>query len=882
MKLSDLDLTPKRAGDDLLDRAIDTVRDEPIDPAAIAAAATRAWQRLEQEASTTATSQHGPVTGCDGFQALIPAYLAGELPPARALLFEDHSRECVPCRRALKAAREGAASTLVPRRAVAPSPRRRDTSWLWMGLAASALLAVGVAGWLSWSGGLGGHGQMAQVSSVDGMLFRLDGDRAVELATGTPIDEQQEVRTGRGSGAMLRLADGSLIELRERSAISLARARGETTIRVNRGSIIVQAAKQHGHLYVATDDCLVSVVGTIFAVDHGTKGSKVAVVEGEVHVAEGRQQHVLLPGDRLATGTRAVAGSVATDIAWSRDRERYLAVLGELKALNEEMERALSAPDLRYSSRLLDLTPAGSTVYLGLPNVTTELADFERFLEERLAQSETLAQWWQEHLGVGSQQRLREVVDRIAGLGQHLGEEIVVSAALSGSPESSGQPASPAFLVLAEVVNPSAFAATLAAEVERLNSTGSRPQLRIVADPATAPPAGPDELLLWPAGDVFAASGDLGELQQLAATLADPAANSFVGSPFHARLLEAYQQGAQWLAGMDLGRMIGNATGEPPRAALEFSGLAGARSLIVERKTHDGVTHTGGVLSFDGPRTGALGWLAQPAPMGSLDFVSPEANLAAAFVVEQPAEILTQTFRFLATNAPGLGEQLAQFESEHQVNLIDDLAAPLGGEMAVALDGPSLPTPAWKVVAEVYDQARFEQAIEWAVGELNRLAEQSGHPGVTHGQETVGGRTYYEITFGTGPGAAYTFDGGYFVAGPSRALLDRALQVRASGLNLKTAPVFRQLLPADSYLDFSGLLFTQLGSLGQAVTSTFGANLNADQQQALASLDLDKPTLTCIYGEPDRIRLVTSGQGGSLASRLTGFLGASLPGPANH
>jgi ferric-dicitrate binding protein FerR (iron transport regulator) len=45
--------------------------------------------------------------------------------------------------------------------------------------------------------------------------------------------------------AVVRLSDG-LIEMKDRSELSLAASRSETTIRLARGSIIVQAAKQHG------------------------------------------------------------------------------------------------------------------------------------------------------------------------------------------------------------------------------------------------------------------------------------------------------------------------------------------------------------------------------------------------------------------------------------------------------------------------------------------------------------------------------------------------------------------------------------------------------------------------------------------------------------
>ena len=99
--------------EDLLDEAVAQVANEPIDPQQVEAAASRVWARLQQDdagAHAAATASAGPVPvagslhGCEDFRSLIPAYLRGELSPARALLVEDHTRSCVPCRRALREA----------------------------------------------------------------------------------------------------------------------------------------------------------------------------------------------------------------------------------------------------------------------------------------------------------------------------------------------------------------------------------------------------------------------------------------------------------------------------------------------------------------------------------------------------------------------------------------------------------------------------------------------------------------------------------------------------------------------------------------------------------------------------------------------------------
>jgi FecR protein/Putative zinc-finger len=867
-------LTPES----LLDEAIAALHEESPDPEVERQATARALERLRREAGATSSpAAAGPamaaelperIRSCGDYQALIPAYLAGELPAPRALLLADHARECVPCRKALKQARGGADRRLRRAPAAASSPHR----WrVLTALAAGLLVALGAASFLyfDWGGG-----DDAQVRSVEGQLFRLTPTGAVALRPGDQVAEGDDVRTARDSGAMVRLADGSLVEMRERSQLSFAERRGETTIRVDRGSIIVQAAHQdHGHLYVATDDCLVSVTGTIFAVNHGTKGSRVSVIEGEVHVAQGRQETVLHPGDQVAT--RAAMGTVpmAREISWSRDGDRYLALLKEFKALDKQFSATLARRGLRYQSRLLGLVPAETAIYFAMPNVAPDLAELNHLFQQRVSENELLKRWWQEKAaGSGLDGQLQEIVDRIGGLGENLGDEIVVAVSL----DARSKPGSP--LLLAEVTHPAAFAAVLAAEVERINAAGGGPRLVLVTDPASLAPGGENQVLLWLAGDLFAVATEPARLQELAGVIADPGANPFATGAFSARLAEAYSQGAQWLLGVDVGRLL--AGEENSQGAFAFTGLADVDYLVVERKADEDTVHTGAVLSFRGPRQGALAWLASPAPMGSLDFISADANFTAAFVVEDPATILGEVFRFVAATDPEFPGELERFEAEHGVDVIADLAAPLGGEIAFALDGPALPRPAWKVVAEVYDPAGLEQAIEWAVEQANQAAAAAGRPGLTLTAEDAGGRTYHRLTLG---GEAmevdYTFDGGYWIAAPSRALVDRALQIRDSGYGITDSPAFVALLPEDGYLNFSAVVFSNLGSIADTLLGAAeGISLTDEQRQAIAELDLGAPSLTCAYGEEDRIRLVATGRGGIFGSRLGTLLGLGALG----
>ena len=871
---------------DRLDEAVHQVADDPINPRQVEEAAARVWARLSQESASLQTAAPaaavqaaaapaaGSLHGCEDFQSLIPAYVRGELSTARALLVEDHTRSCVPCRRALREAREGKSE----RRAAMPAAQPRSRM-VWMALAAVLAIAIGFGLVMLVQEMLAGGARMARIEAVEGTLYRVAGDSSRAIGAGETIDEGEEVRTAKGSTAMVRMADGSLIEMSERAGFSLDASRKGNTIQLERGRIIVKAAKQRNrHLYVATRDAEVSVVGTIFAVNSGTKGSRVSVVEGEVHVQQGKKDSVLHPGDQMTTHASVERVPVKNEVAWSRNAQEYDQLLAELTALGKDIDARVERPGLRYSTRLLDLAPAGTTVWIALPNLSKSLAQTQQILDERISESPSLAQWWTETLrSTGNERKFHEMIEKLGALGSNLGDEVAVAMNAGGG---DGEEHSP--VLLAQVTNEASFRATVAQEIAAL--THGRKSILIVDDLAAAPEG--EAMLLWIHDGLLVASPSGAELRKVAALTAG-GANPFKATPFYGRIAQDYQDGAGWLFAADLHSLVAKGqVGKTPeeQQMAEKLGVLDLDQFIIDRREIDGRAETRAALTFDQTRRGMAAWLAAPAPMGSLSFFSPDANFVSAFVVKSPVSILDE----LLSIKPEFARELADAQAKHGFDLRNDLVAPLGGEIAMGVDGPLLPTPSWKLVAEVYDTARLQQTFQKAVTQLDAELRGHGKPGVTLTSQQAGGRTYYAIGSADGKlSISYLYEDGYMIAGPSRALLEQAIQLRDSGVTIATTAKFRDLLGPDGQVNVSALVYTNIAPIAKSASAVLPSGSSNGHGNGPARigkmLAAQGPTLYYAYAEPDRIVFAGSNQNplglnlGTLAS-FGGMLGGMRHG----
>jgi DNA-binding FrmR family transcriptional regulator len=832
-----------------LEQALASLRAEQPDRESMNAAGERVWQRLSQELSAP-ERQIESIRGCEDVRQLLPEYRAGRLSAARALLVESHLHDCVDCRREAESRERN-----VPLPWKQELPRTTNTGFRWVAVAAAVVL-MGITTYFVQARFFSGpQGMRARVEALNGTLLRVGVNGEQALNPGDEIVEGERVRTGGGSRAMLRLRDGSLVEMNERAEFGVAMGRKDTTVQLVRGNIIVQAAKRSsGHLYVNAQDCRVSVTGTVFSVNAGMKGSRVSVIEGEVRVAEAGAEKVLHSGDQLSTNVSLGAVPVRQEIAWSQNLDKHLALLAEFAHLSNKLG-TVQLPGLRYQSKVLPTLPSNTLFYAGIPNLGDAVQQANKLFQQELEESAVLREWWQQAQKGKDAAKFDEIVEYVHDLGQYLGDEIVVSFALNGN---QGEP-----LVVAQIQREG-----LKQFIEQEAAKHSAARHVVVVDEqglnALSLQKG-QGLVILVRPDFVAASIDVATLRQFDAAV-NQGGGGFATTAFGQRMAAQYKNGAEILLGADLASMAARTFsehGRPANANYERTGLADVEYLIAERKDSGGQVQNRVQLTFKNQRRGLASWLAAPAPIGGLDFVSRDAGAAAAFISKSPSAMLDDILGIVNASNPNAAAELAKGESELKIRFHQDLADTLGGEATFALDGPILPTPSWKVIVEVHDPGRLQSTIQQLVADVNEHVKQQGE-GLTLEQGSAGGRTFYTLraTDATKPyEITYTFTDGYMILGPSRAMVMNAITIHESGNSLATSAEFRALLPQDEHADVSAVLYQNLAP----VVAPIASQLTSSQLQSLKQLAAEtKPSVVCAYGEENAIRVATS-------SRLFGF-----------
>jgi hypothetical protein len=825
----------------LLNKGIQALQAAEPDAAQLTASATRVAHQLGLNGLPD-RADHA-IESCDDVRNMLPAFRAGALSNARSQLIEAHIRDCGVCRHYFQGGTAKAVNWSVPKAAYASVWRPRVFGWTFASAVALliSMLFVYKAYWEI------PPGVRAAVESIDGAAYRVSdaGDR--QLSSGDELKEGEQVRTSGGAHAVLRLTDGSTIELNERTQLGLGARGHNTTITLHDGDLIVKAAKRSsGYLYVRTPDCRVAVTGTVFSVDSGIKGSRVAVLQGSVNVLHAGVNTLIHAGDQVTTNDNLSPAPVEQQIAWSHDREKYLPLLAQFATLERRFEQ-IPFPQSRYTSDLLERVPSDTLLYVSIPNLGEFLSEANQIFNDQLKQSPALQQWWNQGHGQNTAD-LDSMVEKIHQMSQYLGNEIVVVGV-----QQSGKPG---FAIVADVEK-SGLDDFLR---NQFPSSASKPGLTILDESSLAAVHAVSQAesggfaLISPKQAIF--SNSTATLKVIDAQM-NSGASGFAAGEFGKQIASAYTRGAGIILAADLHQMMaGKAVlahaDSHGKEAIAKSGIEDVRSLIAEHREVNGQPENRLNLQFSGTRRGIASWLAAPAPIGSLEFVSPNAAVAVALLSKDPAAIADD---IMAMTMPKDGEENQKWneaEAKLQINFRDDLAATLGGDFLLSLDGPVLPTPSWKAVIEVHDSQRLEQTLEKLTTSIRAQNQGTKAHSIAIESSDAGGQLFYAVHDQTSGNivANYTFADGYMIVAPSRALVMEALQTYSTGNSLARSAAFRALLPKDTDENYSAIAYQNLTPVMTPLLSQFTGE-TADALRQLAS-DA-RPTAVCVRGEQSSI-----------------------------
>ena len=842
----------------LLKTAVQALRADEPDPAQVSASATRVAGRLGMDAAgeSVGSLEMESIENCDDVQRLLKPYRAGTLSNTRSLLIEAHLRDCGACLRHYRS-ESGAVDWSTPKAARSFAWRPRVSGWA-LAPAFALLVCSFFVYKVYWQIP---PGVRAEVESIDGSAYRISNTGDRQLSPGDKLAEGDHLRTSGGAHAVLRLSDGSTIEVNERSVLTVGARGHNMTLSLDNGAVIVQAAKRDsGHLYVKTPDCRVAVTGTVFSVNAGIKGSRVGVLQGSVQMMHAGVDTVMHAGDHLTTYDNVNPASdnqqIAQQVSWSHDRDKYLTVLAQLATLQHRLE-AIPSPQLRYTSDLLERVPADTLLYVSIPNLGDYLSEANKVFQDQLKQSPALQQWWDRGHDHNTAE-LDLLVDKLHQMSQYLGNEVVVV----GVKQSD----KPAFAVIADVQK-SGLDDFLKTQMPFSGSTSGFvvfDEKSLNAAPAPSKEQHGGYAVIRQHEAVF--SNSIATLKQIDAQL-NAGASGFATGAFGQQISAAYTRGAGVILAADLHQMVANRpnlvhAGHNEKAVIENSGIEGVQYLIAEHREANGVPENHLNLQFSGTRQRVASWLAAPAPIGSLDFVTPNAAIVAAVLSKDPKTIADDIIAMTMSD-DAQKKDLDEAEAKLQINFRDDIAANLGGDFLVSLDGPVLPTPSWKAVIEVHNAEQLESTLERLTQAINSQMQGKGSHAIAIESIEVGGQRFYSLKEQTSGRivAQYTFADGYLIMAPDRALLMQALTTHQRGDSLARSTSFKALLPKDENENYSAIAYQNLGPvLTPLLSQVSGETANAVRQLAADA----RPTAICAWGRDSRIEAASD-------SHLFGF-----------
>jgi hypothetical protein len=539
-----------------------------------------------------------------------------------------------------------------------------------------------------------------------------------------------------------------------------------------------------------------------------------------------------------ACAAQVAPAGQAPESPWAQELKKHPELTAEFGQLMARLLKDLQFPPARAESRLLPLLPESSTIYAAFPNYGDVAKQTLAIFRQELQRSSVLRDWWQHGEMATTSPKVEDALEKFSQFSQYLGEELVVSA----TPEDRA----PSLLIVAQIRKPGLkkFLEQMISEL----AGKSKPGVRIFGPQELAAAKGvgsADELVILVRPDFVVAASDLATLRTFNTRL-DRSSREFASTPFGQRVVQFYQGGATIVAAADLHEILKQVPPGSPESLAIFqrTGFADMKYLVWDHRNVAGQAVNEAELSFIAPRHGIASWLAKPAPLGSLDFVSPKAMLAGTVVLTNPAHIFDDVKELATASNPNAFAALTHFEQVLKLSLKDDLLSCLAGEITLELDSITPPKPEWKAIFKVSDPSRLQKTLTTMLAAAHIEPEQHNDGGVTFYTFVIpSAQTKFEI--------GYAFVAGYLIVASGQETVAEAVRLRSSGESLGKSKKFLASLPsgqspvasASLYEDPIAMAALQL----QRVAPEMAESFSLLRREGVAEV-------ISVYGEPTAIR----------------------------
>jgi hypothetical protein len=535
------------------------------------------------------------------------------------------------------------------------------------------------------------------------------------------------------------------------------------------------------------------------------------------------------------------------EIPFADDLKKYPGLLTELAHLVEALKNNVQLPPVRTESPLLPRLPMATTYYVAFPNYGETAHQTLETLQQELQASAVLRDWWQHGELSSGGPKLQDFLEEFYEVSQYLGDELVVSGETGGIYEKGA--ASRKLLIVAELRKPGLK--NVLEQILKEGSGKSQSPVRVLdlQQLTQAKSGSGEQLVVLVRPDFVIAAESLEAVRGFNAFL-DARTTDFASTPFGQRLTEAYQGGTSALMAADLHTIMNRIPSGTPQNQKIFdrTGLRDAKYAVWEYRHRAQGSEGQMELSFVGPRHGIASWLAAPAPLGSLDFVSPQASIVSSVSLKNLGEIFDDIKDISSSSNPNALASLTHTEQAIHISLRDDLLSLLPGEITVEAEGFAEPKPDWKIILRTNDADHLQQTLAKMLATVPFPAMEFVEDGIT----------YHSLTIPSTPKPmqiVYTFAGGYLIVASSHETAAAAIRLHKSGESFAKSTKFTASLPAGYPADVSAFLYEDPA----AVTALNLRRMSPEMADAFARLS--PPTAPIVfraYGDERAIRAVST------------------------